>query len=105
MSHQITAAMKEQEDGGHEVLSAIKDINTITVEVKDGSAEMLRGGEQVAGEMEKLDNLTRIITDGMNEMAAGVVQINNAVQEVHEIVKKNKASIGSLADEVKKFKV
>ena len=105
MSHQITAAMKEQEDGGHEVLSAIKDINTITVEVKDGSAEMLRGGEQVAGEMEKLDNLTRIITDGMNEMAAGVVQINNAVQEVHEIAKKNKASIGSLADEVKKFKV
>ena len=105
MSHQITAAMKEQEDGGHEVLTAIKDINTITVEVKDGSAEMLNGGEQVAHEMEKLGNLTRIITDGMNEMATGVVQINNAVQEVHEITQKTKASISNLADEVKKFKI
>ena len=62
MSHQITAAMKEQENGGNEVLEAIKDINTVTIEVKGGSDEMLKGGEQVAGAMEKLDNLTRIIT-------------------------------------------
>jgi len=105
MSHQITVAMKEQESGGHEVLTAMKDINAITVEVKSGSAEMLKGGEQVANAMEKLDNLTRIITEGMNKMATGVVQINNAVQEVHEITQKNKESIENLAGEVGKFKI
>ena len=105
MSHQITAAMKEQENGGNEVLEAIKDINTVTIEVKGGSDEMLKGGEQVAGAMEKLDNLTRIITDGMNEMATGVAQINNAVQEVHEITQQNKRSIKGLTCEVAKFKV
>lgn len=101
----LMAAMKEQENGSREVLAAIKNINAVTLEVKDGSAEMLRGGEQVAEEMRKLDDLSRIITDSMNEMASGAVQINNAVQEVNEITRKNKESIDSLSAEVGKFKV
>ncbi len=75
------------------------------MEVKEGSAEMLKGGGQTAGEMQKPDGLTPVITDGMNEMAAGVIEINNAVQEVNEITQKNKISIENLADEVKKFKI
>ena len=105
MSNTLTEAMREQENGSKEVLAAIRDINAVTVEVKEGSAEMLRGGEQTAEEMQKLDGLTRVITDGMNEMAAGVIEINNAVQEVNEITQKNKISIENLADEVKKFKI
>lgn len=101
----LMAAMKEQENGSREVLAAIKNINAVTLEVKDGSAEMLRGGEQVAEEMRKLDGLSRIITDSMNEMASGAIQINNAVQEVNEITRKNKESIDSLSAEVGKFKV
>ena len=97
--------MREQENGSHEVLTAIRDINNITVEVNEGAAEMLRGGEQVAQEMTKLDDLTKIITGNMNEMASGSVQITNAVQDVNEITQKNKQSIESLAAEVKKFKV
>ena len=77
----------------------------VTVEVSDGSAEMLKGGEGVAEEMQKLNDLTRIITDSMNEMAAGAVQINNAVQEVNEITQKNKQNIEALVAEVNKFKV
>ena len=105
MSARLTAAMREQENGSKEVLIAIKNINTVTTEVQAGSEEMLKGGEGVAEEMRKLDDLTRIITESMNEMASGAVQINNAVQEVNEITQKNKASIESLSNEVKKFKV
>ena len=105
MSDRLTEAMREQENGSREVLTAIKDINMVTIEVSDGSAEMLKGGEGVAEEMQKLNDLTRIITDGMNEMAEGAVQINNAVQEVNEITQKNKQSIESLVTEVNKFKV
>ena len=105
MSDRLTEAMREQENGSREVLTAIKDINMVTIEVSDGSAEMLKGGEGVAEEMQKLNDLTRIITDGMNEMAEGAVQINNAVQEVNEITQKNKESIQGLANEVSKFKV
>ena len=105
MSDRLTEAMREQENGSREVLTAIKNINMVTVEVSDGSAEMLKGGEGVAEEMQKLNDLTRIITDSMNEMAAGAVQINNAVQEVNEITQKNKQSIESLVAEINKFKV
>ena len=105
MSARLTEAMREQENGSREVLTAIKSINTVTIEVQAGSEEMLKGGEGVAAEMQKLDALTRIITDSMNEMASGAVQINNAVQEVSEITQKNKRSIQNLAQEVSKFKV
>ena len=105
MSNRLTEAMREQENGSREVLTAIKNINTVTIEVQAGSEEMLKGGEGVAVEMRKLDDLTRIITDSMNEMASGAVQINNAVQEVSEITQKNKQSIEALASEVSKFKV
>ena len=105
MSARLTEAMREQENGSKEVLTAIKSINTVTIEVQSGSEEMLKGGEGVAAEMQKLDGLTRIITESMNEMASGAVQINNAVQEVSEITQKNKRSIEALASEVSKFKV
>ena len=105
MSARLTEAMREQENGSKEVLTAIKSINTVTVEVQAGSEEMLKGGEGVAEEMQKLDGLTRVITESMNEMASGAVQINNAVQEVNEITQKNKRSIEALSVEVGKFKV
>jgi len=105
MSQRLTEAMREQENGSREVLTAIRDINTVTHQVNDGSAEMLKGGENVAQEMSKLDGLTRIITDSMNEMASGAVQIRNAVTEVNDITQKNKRSIENLSNEVKKFKV
>jgi len=105
ISHRMTEAMREQENGSREVLTAIKDINHVTSEVQEGSAEMLKGSEGVADEIEKLKDLTRVITDSMNEMAAGATQINNAVQEVAEITHKNKDSIDNLVREVDKFKV
>ena len=105
MSARLTEAMREQENGSKEVLTAIKSINTVTIEVQAGSEEMLKGGEGVAKEMQKLDGLTRVITDSMNEMASGAVQISNAVQEVSEITQRNKQSIENLANEVGKFKV
>ena len=105
MSAELTAAMREQENGSREVLAAIKNINSVTVEVKNGSEEMLIGGKGVASEMQKLDSLTAVIKDSMNEMSAGVSQINNAVNEVNDLAMKNKQSIEGLAGEVGKFKV
>lgn len=97
-------AMHEQENGNREVLSAIKNINSVTLEVKDCSAEMLKGGEHVDEEMHKLDDMPCVITESMNEMSAGAIQINNAVQEVNTITQKNKQAIENLSSEVGKFK-
>lgn len=105
MSETLMLAMKEQENGGREVLTAIHNINLITSQVNDGSAEMLEGGKNIAVEMQKLDDLTRVITASMNEMAAGAFQINEATQEVNIISQKNKENIGNLVNEVERFKV
>ena len=53
MSDRLTEAMREQENGSKEVLTAIKSINTVTIEVQAGSEEMLKGGEGVAEEVGK----------------------------------------------------
>ncbi len=105
MSDKIMEMMHKQEHDSREMLKVIKSINTVTLEVKDGSAEMLKGGEGVANEMHKLDDLTHVITGSMNEMAAGAMQINKAVQEVNDIAKQNKTSIENLSKEVNKFKI
>ena len=105
MSETLMLAMREQENGGREVLTAIHNINLITSQVNDGSAEMLEGGKNIAVEMQKLDDLTRVITASMNEMAAGAFQINEATQEVNIISQKNKENIGNLVSEVERFKV
>ena len=104
MSTQLTEAMREQENGSNEVLSAIKAINSVTVEVQAGAEEMLKGGESVAEEMHTLDNLTRVISERMNEMAAGTVQINDSVQKVNDLTLDNRQNIQNLVDEVEKFK-
>lgn len=101
----LMRAMREQENGSREVLRAIQNINTVTLEVKGGSEEMLKGGEQVAGEMKKLDELTHLISDSMNEMASGALQINKSIQEVNFITQQNKDNIDTLTAEVGKFKV
>ena len=105
MSTALMEAMREQEHGSNEVLVAIKNINTVTVEVQTGSEQMLEEGENVSQEMRKLDELTRIITESMNEMAKDAVQINDAVQAVTAVTEQNKQSIENLANEVNKFKV
>lgn len=105
MSAHLMEAMREQENGSREILSAIRDINAVTGKVKNGSAEMLEGGKLVAGEMRKLDELTHTITDSMNEMAEASVNINTSIQEVNELTITNRESINKLSVEMNHFKV
>ncbi|UTC62152.1 cache domain-containing protein [Treponema sp. OMZ 787] len=105
MSNNIMSAMLEQENGSKEILTAIRDINSVTEKVKGGSAEMILGGEGIAKEMKKLEDMTRMINDSINEMASGATQISKAVEEVNCITQKNKQNIQILAGEVSKFKI
>lgn len=87
------------------MLTAVRDIDTVTVRVKDDSTQMFDGSREMMKEINKLNDLTRTITDSMNEMAEGAIQINNAVQHVDALTQKNKQSIENLSVEIRKFKV
>ena len=105
VSTEMNHAMQEQNSGSQEVLAAIKDINIVTLEVKEGSDEMLEGSVAVAREMAHLNDLTSDITDSMNEMAAGAAQVNQTVQDVNKLTVANKESTRSLSEEIRVFKV
>lgn len=105
ISNKLTEAMLAQSEGSSEILAAIKEINTVTLTVRDGSIEMLNEGETISQEMAHLNDLTVMITNSMNEMAVGAAQINEAVQEVNEITQKNKDNISELITETNHFTV
>lgn len=104
-STQMNSAMQEQNTGSQEVLVAIKDINVVTLEVKEGSEEMLERSESVVQEMANLNSLTNNITASMNEMAEGATKINETVQNVNSLTLGNKKSIETLSEEIQVFKV
>ncbi len=101
----IKNAMDEQSEGGIQVLEAIKEINDITVKVKDGSVQMLIGSREVLDEMKRLSGVTQEITNSMNEMSVGTEEINIAINQVNEITRKNMESINTLMGEVARFKI
>ena len=101
----IVGLMREQEENGAQVLSAIETINKVTKDVSTASIEMLEGGKQIAEEMQKFAEITRETTDSMTEIASGAEQITDAVEEVVSITEQNKTSIEHLAQEMGKFRI
>lgn len=101
----ISNSMQEQSSGSAQVLSAIHEINDITVNVKDGSALMLTGTEEVLHEMNNVQSMSNELRSGMQEMTLGVQEINNAVNSLNTISNENRTIIGNLNTEIEKFVV
>ena len=101
----ILSAMKEQSEGGSQVLAAIKEINEITVSVNSGGANMQTETKAVNAQMDALMRLTEEITASMEEMALGMESINQAINEVNDLTHKNRENIDELGVVVSKFKV
>jgi len=101
----IRSAMEEQGEGSKQILEGVSNVNEITRQVKSSSGEMLIGAKEVIQEGANLEKVTQEITYGMNEMATGADQINVSVNHVNEISGKNRNAIGSLINEVSRFKI
>ena len=99
------SAMLEQSEGGGQVLTAMKDINDVTVNVKSGGSEMSREAQTVKGEMENLMRLTEEITSSMQEMSYGMESINHSINNVNDLTHQNSECIDAMGSVVGKFKV
>lgn len=105
MSSQMNVAMQEQDSGSQGVLASMREINTVTMEVREGSSEMLEGSEAVVSELQRLNHLTNEIASKMNEMSTGVSQINETVHSVEKLSSDNERSIQTLSKEIQVFKI
>jgi len=100
----VVHAMEEQEQHGKTLQAMIKDVNSITGEVKANSGTMLLDGEKITRETASLDSLTQVLRENMNNIASQIELINSATGESLEIAVKNKESIDGLVVEMGKFK-
>lgn len=101
----IKSAMEEQSAGSQQVLDAMKQINTLTTNVKTESAAMKEGSVQILDEMSKLASLTAQINSGMSEMTAGVVEISTTMQDINQKSSETSDSISKVAEVLGSFKV
>ena len=101
----ILHAMQEQSEGGSQVLTAMKQINDITVHVKEGGDIMQNETQQAAEKMDNLSRLTEEITCSMEEMSIGIESINKSMNNVNELTHQNSENLESLGNAVRKFKV
>lgn len=101
----VMNAMKEQSEGSNQVLLAIKSIDDSTLEVKQGSEEMIAGTTQIAKEMELLSNSTVETNRYVGEMAVGAGHIIECVEKGHLAAQETTGAIGDLAGEMNKFKL
>lgn len=101
----INNAMTEQAAGNKQVLDAMNHINKSTVEVTDGSHEMINGGQQVVVEMKNLTEITRTINDKMNDMTSSIDGITNAIQSVSLSTQKTMRDTEELHSTISSFKL
>ena len=101
----IMSAMQEQSEGGGQVLTAMRDINNITVNVKNGGQEMSGAAQTVRSDMNNLLRLTEEITSSMQEMSMGMENINHSINNANDLTHQNSDCIKALGMAVNKFKV
>lgn len=101
----IQRAMVEVNQGGSLVLEAIRNINEVSSQVKDGSAQVRGGSEEIHREMAHLEKLT----SNLNEMAArivdGVSNLDAVVSGLAEISASQQKTVERLDKETKGFQI
>ena len=101
----IKQAMDEQSAGSNQVLDAMREITTITSDVRTSSGEMDEGSKEILVEMEKLAQTTVKINGAMLNIASGITNLNKTIQDVNKVSDENNQSITRVTDEIGKFKV
>ena len=101
----IANAMEEQNAGNQQVLEAMRSISDTTLEVKNGSAEMLIGGEQILKEMQQLQEITTNISVTMNQITNFSQHITDAVAVTTASTNSTKESLTGLLNELDGFKL
>ncbi len=101
----IKSAMDEQSAGSKQVIDAMNQINSITVEVRDSAHHMEENSSKVLEEMNNLSSMTSEINVAMGEISGGVNDLNESMKKVNELTTQNNENISQVVTEISKFKV
>ncbi len=101
----IDEAMRQQTEGGEQILQAIKQINAITAEVKTNSEAMYESSKKVTEEIQKLAETTVTVNQSMDTMTQKTAEISISTEKAMSDVARNLDSIEKLNISMNKFKV
>ena len=101
----IMNAMTEQNEGNHQILEAMHQINGSTIAIRDAVKEMLSGSEQVVSEMRSLEEFTRSISDNVNQINNDANQIVSNVKAVSDSSSESQNNLNILGGQLRRFKL
>ncbi len=102
---QIKGAMLEQNEGSKQISEALSSMNNSTSEVRTASSEMSAGNKAILDEVKNLQDATLSMKDSMEQMSVGARKISETGKTLQTIAVQMKDTIGSIGEQVDKFKV
>jgi len=89
----IGSAMKEQREGGRQVLEALARLRDITREITRGAGEMASGNATILEQVERLKNVNTVVVRNNEEITRGTKEINQAMVATMELTSHNTSLI------------
>ena len=102
--NQFDQALKEQSQGGAQVLDGLSRIKTIAEQVKTGSAEMMVGNRRLLSGVGDLTEISGVTEGALEEISSAIVQIGHSMQEMLDAAERNREGIAELIEQSKRFK-
>lgn len=102
---QIGFAMREQSEGSKQIIDALEEMQSATVEIRDGSQEMKEGTTAIITEMRKLTSVSAQVLDNSNAISSAVSDIGKAMDVIGEDSSENNRGVELLNSLTGKFKL
>lgn len=99
----VKQAMREQTEGSTQVLSAMKEINGLSDDVRAGSTEMKNGGSEIMAEINKLAEITQGIYTAMRNITNSSGEIKAAAADITDRTVRNKLHLDNLQESIQKY--
>jgi methyl-accepting chemotaxis protein len=101
---EVSLGMKEQGSASGEILEALRVMNEITAQVRDGSVEMVVGNKTILEEMAKLRDLSSNIDRTMTAMVSSANAIGDAAKKSSSLVEGTLSTIRKMEVAIARFK-
>ncbi|MBQ9237692.1 MAG: methyl-accepting chemotaxis protein [Treponema sp.] len=102
---QVSHAMREQREGSKQILEALKNMQSVTTKIRDGSTEMNAGTGQILKEIERLTSISLQVKDNSKAIEQAVGAMTEAIEAIDDGCIKNNNAVETLNDLAGKFKL
>ncbi|MDC7235250.1 MAG: methyl-accepting chemotaxis protein [Spirochaetales bacterium] len=101
---EIVGSTIELSNGSNEIMESSTQLLDITESIKQGSREMQTGSREINEELLNVKEISIQALDGIKEIQSGSDDINQSVHHIQAISESNIGSVGRLVDQIKVFK-